>query len=243
MSTVSKAMADGNPFVMEFRAVHPDGTIVPILGRGRCDVDESGRIVRMSGTCQDITDQKCSEAALFEAKRIAEAAAAAKAAFLAQMSHEIRTPMNGIQGLSELLSDTPLDTKQKDYLLSIRRTADHLLSIINHILDFSKLEAGKVTLSCAPFDLESAMAQLGRMIMPLMEETCLSFQVVVGPDCPKVLTGDQTRLNQILLNLLSNAAKFTPAGGTVRFEVHPCAPPGEGTDGAGLLLPCLNGVF
>jgi two-component system, sensor histidine kinase RpfC len=142
----------------------------------------------------------------------AKAANEAKSQFLANMSHEIRTPLNGVIGMSALLSETQLSPKQKDYSSTVNASAKTLLALINDILDISKIEAGKVTVETVDFDLHATVNSTARMLAPQAESKGLSFNVHISPNAPFLLCGDEQHLKQIIINLISNAIKFTKEG-------------------------------
>lgn len=160
----------------------------------------------------DISHQKESEEALQKARDAAIKATQAKSGFLANMSHEIRTPLNAITGFAHLALQTSLTTQQSDYLKKIERASDSLLGVINDILDFSKIEAGHLHIEETEFSLEEVLEHLSDLIRIRAEEKGLEIFIMYGPEIPDLLIGDPLRLGQILLNIASNAVKFTEKG-------------------------------
>lgn len=180
-------------------------TITPIL-------DGNNEIQKIIAIDSDITERKRVELELIQSKQRAEHLAKVKEEFLANMSHEIRTPMNAIIGMAELLSETKLDTKQKNYLSSIQFASENLLSLINDVLDLSKLDSGEMVFENVPFNIREQLESIVDMLQFKINEKKLELNCEIDKNVPEQLSGDPIKLNQVLLNLLSNAIKFTEKG-------------------------------
>jgi PAS domain S-box-containing protein len=185
-------------------------TISPVL-------DEQGCCVNFIGVKEEITEIKVIEKRLRVALEEAERSARAKSQFLANMSHEIRTPMNAVIGMTHLLLDCELGDEQREYVEIVRDSADALLNILNDILDYSKIEAGRLQLEETEFCLGTLLNDCTRLMAPRAQEKEIEFIHDISSDIPAALWGDPSRLRQILLNLIGNAVKFTPSG---EISVH-----------------------
>jgi len=206
----------------EVEAQRKDGSTFPMeLGVSAVDFENNGSPESMMfvGSIRDISARKQSEAdmnmylnQLEIAKMDADRANIMKSQFLATMSHEIRTPMNGVIGMTELLLETELNQRQKNYAKTVMNSAESLLVIINDILDFSKIEAGKMELEPVSFDLMQVVDEVADLMMPRVKEKTVELITRFAPGTPQYLIGDPVRIRQIITNLISNAVKFTEKG-------------------------------
>ena len=202
----------GNLFHHTYRIVRADGSIRWIEATAYVLRDKDNRLLEIAGFHFDITKQQLSEETLRSSESKAVMATVAKTQFLANMSHEIRTPMNAIVGMLELLQGEDLGAEQQRYLQALRHSSDALLRIINDILDVSKIEAGKLQLEHLPFRLRDIFSQCLAIYTQASDSKDILLTGWVDPVIPETLMGDSTRLQQIIMNLLSNAFKFTRAG-------------------------------
>jgi PAS domain S-box-containing protein len=177
--------------------------------------DDNGNLRGFGKVTRDITERKALEDSLRAARDQAIDASRFKSEFLATMSHEIRTPMNGIIGMTNILQRTDLNAQQREYLNVVRDASIFLMSIINDILDFSKVEAGKVNLESLEFDPVAVVESVGDLLSAQARQQKVSFMTFVSPEIPPLLLGDPGRLRQVLMNLTSNAIKFSPHGSVV----------------------------
>ncbi|HVE16128.1 MAG TPA: PAS domain-containing protein [Chthoniobacterales bacterium] len=220
-STLDLLRHKSDLFHCEYRMRRSDGGYTWILANAKAHFDATtGRPTRMIGTLSDISDRKLVEEQLVEAKEAAESASRAKSDFLAVMSHEIRTPLNGVLGFAELLAGTPLSESQRDYVHTIRESGSNLLHVLNDVLDYSKIEAGKLALESQPTVLREIIESTLETFRVKASAKRLDLVCEIAPGTPRVVSADALRLQQVLMNLVSNAVKFT-AKGSVRLAVEP----------------------
>ncbi len=198
--------------IMEVEEYCKDGSTIWVEIKATFLRDQEGRPIGIQGVSRDITERKKAEEELKKAKDAAETAAKAKSEFLANMSHEIRTPMNAVMGLAGLLLEEELTPDRKEDVKTICKSGESLLTIINDILDLSKIEGGKIELECQPFDLQRCIEKSLELIEANFCEKGLDLKYTIDDSSPKYFLGDVARLRQILVNLLNNAAKFTDKG-------------------------------
>ena len=210
--SVFEQALQGTATAMEYRFSRPDGSVRWIHARSFPVEDSQGKLRRIVGIAEDITDHKKALEEMEVARAAAEAANQAKSEFLANVSHEIRTPMNGIIGMTDLLIDTELTAEQAEYLQMVKSSADSLLTMINDILDFSRIEAGKLQMEAVAFDLRRNLEEVTKGLAIKAHSKELEFLVKVHPEVPTSVVGDAIRLRKILVNLIGNAIKFTERG-------------------------------
>jgi len=220
---VMVAVAQRQPFAAEYRILHKDGSIRWVHNKGRAVFGDDGKAHHLDGAIFDITDRKQAEVALIRAKTAAESASRAKSAFLALMSHEFRTPLNAIIGFSDLVRSEvygPIGSDlYREYLQDITMSGNHLLALINDILDLSKAEAGKISLSEAPTAIADVARESATMLRQQAGAASVALECNIAADLPPLMC-DERLVKQILLNLLSNAIKFTPEGGRVVLDAN-----------------------
>ncbi len=205
----------GQAWSAEYRYRRADGTYADVFDRGYVLKNERGEPVRMIGAMMDITDRKRFERELAQARDEALESARLKSEFLANISHEVRTPLNGIIGMTVLLQDSDLTLEQRSFAHTIQSSADALLTIINDLLDLSKIEAGKLQFETLDFDLRTTVETTVELLAERAQRKHIELVSLINSDVPTLLRGDPGRLRQVITNLVVNAIKFTERGEVV----------------------------
>ena len=240
-----EGLKSGLPFSVQYRARHKDGSVRVLEARPSPDRDGDGKIVGFFDVVRDVTEREHREQELAIARREAEEAARVKADFLSNMSHEIRTPLNAVLGFANLLHQTRLNVEQTRFADRIAGAGEALLSVVNDILDFSRLEAGKVEIQHEPYSLVGQLETTADIVRAAYPGIAGRLSIVVDPAVPELSLGDRHRVAQILTNLMGNAAKFAEGGSVAvtaglsndSVEIRVC------DDGPGIAVDRLNSVF
>ncbi len=209
---LANAPKTGNRFNVTARSLNYQGEIRWVATSGEIIRDVQGKAIRIQAFVKDVTHARQKAAELEQAKDEAIAASHAKSEFLANMSHEIRTPMNGILGMAELLGNSEINDRQREFVSVINNSASALLNIINDILDFSKIEAGAFEIDPVPFDLKSSINDVTSLLLSSAQEKGVELIINYPTDLPKNFIGDVGRIRQVVTNLVGNAVKFTEEG-------------------------------
>ncbi len=217
--TIEEHMRSGDSFSIEYRIKNKEGKYSYFRFKGGAQKDGTGKVVRMAGSNTDIASEKRNEiklkqyaSDLEQAIKRAETATQAKSQFLANMSHEIRTPLNGIIATTSLLERTKMTNRQNKYVDTISESGDMLLHILNDVLDYSKIEAGKMELSFTPFDLRSLLSGIRTLFLSQAQAKGLNLKIEEEGDIVPFAVGDKVRIRQVIINLVSNAVKYTTEG-------------------------------
>lgn len=217
---VSKAIEKKRPYMVDYRMLHSDGSVHWVHERGQGVSNGNGDLMFLEGVIIDITQRKQNETQLIEARNIAEKASRTKTEFLANMSHELRTPLNGILGYAQLLQRSEgINDDQTKYVGIIRQSGEYLLSLIEDLLDFSKIESDTLEVDKQIFSISNLLKDIVNIFSLRLKEKNIHFEFKVQSDIPKTIYGDERILKQILINLLSNAVKFTDQG-KVWLNIH-----------------------
>lgn len=227
---VTHCVETGEIYNIEHRAVWPDGTVRWLHESGDVVRNKAGKALHMLGVVQDITERKMAEHALIESREEAETANRAKSQFLSSMSHELRTPMNAIMGFGQLLNmeiEQPLNASQKENVNEIMKASEHLLALINQVLDLSKVESGKIELSIENVLLGNVIAESLQLILPLADKNGIAIKLYRDNkefDLDEltlessIVHADYTRTKQVIINLLSNAVKYNKKNGSIKLN-------------------------
>jgi PAS domain S-box-containing protein len=268
IEAVSEALRGGAPYDVEYRIVQPCGEVRVVHSRGDVTWDAEERPQRMFGTMQDITERKQAEQELerhrrhleelvaartrelAEARDAAESANRMKSVFLANMSHELRTPLNAILGFAQIMErDQRIPEDERGNLRTISRSGHHLLALINDVLEISRIEAGRLTLQPSAFDLLDMLTGLRELVELRAREKGLTLRMVLSPTLPRFVRADAGKLRQVLLNLLTNAVKYTEAGEIELAAAETGAGPSPRLrftvrdTGVGIAAPDLENIF
>jgi len=204
---------------IEISLIHKNGKILQCICNVRLVYNKNGKPIEIEGIARDITQLKLANLELIKAKELAEKSLKVKERFLANMSHEIRTPMNGIIGMIDLISQTSLNDEQDNYIKTIKKSSETLLTILNDILDLSKIEAGKMELRESPLRVTELTKKLTSLFSQIAKTKNISLKFHINKNIPDIVVADETKILQILANLTSNALKFTPDNGSVDIGV------------------------
>jgi PAS domain S-box-containing protein len=214
-TSLAAAINGTGSYDLVFRIILPDGRIRFVQAGARVERNSSGEAIRVTGFNLDVTSQRELEAVLRSAKEQSDAASAAKSTFLANMSHEIRTPMNAVLGMLHLVQQSDLTVHQQDYIAKAQKASKSLLGLLNDILDYSKIEAGKLELDPHSFAIEELMQDLAIVLSGTQGNSDVELLFDLDPKLPKHVFADKLRLKQVLINLATNALKFTRQGEVV----------------------------
>jgi PAS domain S-box-containing protein len=204
-----------------FELAPPGAAVRTVLVTSKSIAGADGGITGWVGTLADVTAEAGAEAAMADARDKATEASRLKSDFLANMSHEIRTPMNGVLGMTDLLLETELDARQRDYAQTVRNSGEALLVIINDVLDFARVEAGKLAVESVEFDLHTIVDDVLNLLGPSATGKGIELTALVDSSVPTQVTGDPGRVRQVLTNLIGNAIKFTSTGGVIVRGTRP----------------------